>query len=99
MKRLRRPAWFTAVAATIILLPTWFYVGLVDNVYVNRPRRPEPQAGWTTPYAVKGTTVYVSEREAAIEVWLFRLDIGLFALILLCIGVSGGKLTLRPPQS
>ena len=99
MKKLRRPAWFIAVAAAIILLPTWFYTGFTENAYVNRPRQPSPQAGWTTPYAVKGITVYVSETEAIIGTWLFRFDMGLIVLIVLCVWASGGKLGARPPNS
>jgi hypothetical protein len=98
VKRLRRAAWFVAVGAAFILLPTWFYCGIVENDYVYRPRQPEPQAGWTAPYVVKGITVYVSDREAALAVWFFRLDIALFGVIFLCIVLNGGKLGRRPPN-
>jgi hypothetical protein len=99
VKRLRRPAWFVAFIAAVILLSTWFYVGALDNAYFDRSREPDPKAGWTTPYSVKGITVYVSEREAAIAVWLNRIDIGLIGLILMCAWLTGGKLGARPPNS
>jgi hypothetical protein len=73
------------------------YRGLLDNSYVSRPLHAELEAGWTTPYLVKGITVYISDREAAIMTWLFNLDIALLVLVLIC-GLLGG-VGPRPPNS
>jgi hypothetical protein len=71
----------------------------LENVYVGRPREPHPEIGLTQAYAVKGITVYITEAEEAVVTWLFRVDVGLFAVITICAVLSGGQLGRRPPNS
>jgi hypothetical protein len=84
VKHLRRPAWFVGAIAGAILIAIWFYAGVLDNAYVNRPRHAEAHAGWTTPYEVKGITVYISGREKTVLAWLVRLEIALLIVVLIC---------------
>jgi hypothetical protein len=99
MKKYQRPLWFIAAVAGLLLVPTWFYWGFLENVYVGRPREPHPEIGLTEAHEVKGITVYVTTREREIVTWLFRIDIGLFAVIFLCAALSGGTLGKHPPKS
>jgi hypothetical protein len=94
-RRLRR----VAAIGALIFAPAMFCSLHLDNKYVRRPRMPRPDLGWTTPYGVKGITVFVTQREHTVAVWCFRLNVSLFALIIGCIILSGDRIAKRPPSS
>jgi hypothetical protein len=98
LKPYRRLLWFVARGVSCIFLLSWVYWGFLENEYVYRPRVPHPELGWTTPHAVKGITVYISPHEEEIVTWLYRIDAGVFAVIVIYV-ILGGKIDPRPPKS
>jgi hypothetical protein len=77
------------VAAALVLLPTWFYDGFLDNTYVNRLRQPHADADLTVPYHVKGITVYITASERQVLTWLTRLEIVSGAVLIVGLIGSG----------
>jgi hypothetical protein len=65
-----------AVSAAIVLIGAWFASGLLENIYVNYPRSPNPGEGRTVPYAVKGIVVYITEGQQQILSGLTWIEIG-----------------------
>jgi len=91
-------AWYVGVAAGVLLVPTWLYLGYLEHEYAQRPQQPRPAQGWTTPYPMKGVTVYVSAREKATTTWLIRIDMGLFAVAAASLFFAAGPLQRREPK-
>ncbi|MGC1466100.1 MAG: hypothetical protein WA792_10245 [Pseudolabrys sp.] len=64
------------IAAAIILLPAWFYYGLLENTYVTWPRQPQPEINRTIPYSAKGIAVYITKADQQLNVELMWTLIG-----------------------
>jgi hypothetical protein len=99
MTKYRRAIWYVAVVAAILLVPTWFALIVLDNRYVTYPREPEPVQGLIAPYQVKSVTVYVTPEQQRFVTWLFRFDMGIFAILIVCVALSGGKIDQWPPKN
>lgn len=95
MTQYKKLAFYVAILAGMILVPTWFYVGYAQHDYLSRPKTPQPEMGWTTPLPTKGGTVYVTAVEKATLTWLLRADLALFAVVAGCLFFAAGPLN-RP---
>jgi hypothetical protein len=83
------------VSAAIVLVVSWFALGLLVNSFVaNSPRSPSPEEGKTVPYEVKGIVVFITEEEQRLMSRLFRTAIGsglIFVLVILIDWVRSRK--------
>ena len=64
------------LGAAIVLVAAWFASGILENSYVNYPKVPNRQEGKTTPHAVKGVVVYITERQQLFLSWLMWTEFG-----------------------
>jgi hypothetical protein len=55
--------------------------------------------GLIAPYQVKSVTVYVTPEQQRFVTWLFRFDMGIFAILIVCVALSGGKIDQWPPKN
>jgi hypothetical protein len=78
-------------SASVVLIVAWFAFGLLENsILVNSPRVPVPQDGKTVPYAMKGTTIYITENQRDLLSWLIWIAIGSGMIVVLVILVHRG---------
>jgi hypothetical protein len=94
MKRHKRLFWFGAALGAALLIPIWIYLNILQDDLASRPHQPDPARGWTVPYPGKGGSVYVTPREHATAVWLFRVDFALVLVVVFC-GIMGSSGPLR----
>jgi hypothetical protein len=87
--KMARLAVATAAAA---LLAAVFAVDMLENTFVNYPRSPDPIGGRVVSHAVKGITVYISERQLVLLTWLTWIEIGAAAIVVLVVVVHRGDL-------
>jgi hypothetical protein len=77
------------IAAAAVLLPAWFYSGLLENTYVTWPREPDPEIGRTIPYPVKRITVYITKYDQQLNTKLRWVLVGSGLIFLVGIVLSG----------
>jgi hypothetical protein len=100
MTKYRRAIWYIAAVAAILLVPTWLAVSVLDDRYFSTyPREPQPVRGLVAPYRVKSVTVYVTPEQRRFVTWLFGFDVGMFAIVIVCVALSGGKIDKWPPKN
>lgn len=99
MKKYRKIFWLVAAVAGCVALPTWFLLVVLENSYVGNPRVPHTEIGLVASYTMKGIQVYVTEWQRTLVTWLFRFDVGMFAIIVICVFLSRGQLDPRRPNS
>jgi hypothetical protein len=78
------------VGAAVVLIAAWFASVILENTYVNYPRSPDPQEGRTVAHEVKGTIVYITERQLELLSWLRWTEIASGAIAVLVILIHRG---------
>jgi len=69
-------------SAGLVMLATSLVNFILDSRFVTYPRHPDPQAGLTEAYEVKGVIVYVTGRERSMIRYLRYVQLPAVALIL-----------------
>jgi hypothetical protein len=81
------------------LMVSWFWIVILENDFVNWPRKPQPEIGRTVPYSVESITVYVSPYEQALVRWLTGIAIVSGMAGVICLLASGDwRLIINPER-
>ena len=85
--------------AALILVASWWWIGLREMNYVSFSRVPLPQFGQVIPHTPKSTVVYITAEDARFDKLLIRICIGA-GIVTAIFLVASGELSkmLNPPK-
>jgi hypothetical protein len=87
--------------AALVLVISWWWLGLRQMNYVDFSRTPLPQVGQIVPYETKGIIVCITSADASFDRKLTYTLIGAGIITLVCLVISGGLSKIlnpaRPP--
>lgn len=66
---------FVGLTAGLLLVAAWFGYANLENSFLGNPRVPAPAAGKVLPHVVKGVTVFISDDEQQLLLWLKYIGI------------------------
>jgi hypothetical protein len=86
-------------SAALVLVASWWWLGLREMNYVGFSRTPLPQVGQTIPVKPKGVVVYITPADASFDRMLTYVCVGSGIITAICLVISGElSKILNPPK-
>jgi hypothetical protein len=75
--------------AALVMMASWWWLGLREMNYMSFSRTPLPQVGQVIPHTTKGIVVYVTSEDARFDMLLKNTCIAAGIVTVVCLAMSG----------